>query len=85
MMISSLQGQFMQALVHTTRAKRILEIGCFTGSSALWMAQGFQNYHESQLITLDMDYKAAEIARSYFKKVPYGNAIQLIIGPAMET
>lgn len=84
MMVSSLQGQFMQALVHAMKAARILEIGCFTGSSALWMSKGFQDPDKSLLITLEIDPKAAEIANYYFKRVSHGKSIHLILDDAIK-
>jgi caffeoyl-CoA O-methyltransferase len=85
MMVSELQGLFMKTLISQRNVRRILEIGCFTGSSALWMAQGFREYSASKLITLELDVKAAEIAKKYFDRMNYKHCIELIIGPAKET
>ena len=85
MMVSSLQGQFMQALIHTTKARRVLEIGCFTGTSALWMSQGFQDPDKSHLITLEINPRVAEIAIAYFKRIPHGRCIRLILDEASKT
>lgn len=83
MQVGNLEGTFLKLLVTATHAKRILEIGTFTGYSALRMAEGLPQW--GQLITCDIDEAAAAIAREYWKRSHHGKKIQLKLGPALET
>ncbi len=83
MQVGHLEGTFLKLLVTATHAKRILEIGTFTGYSALRMAEGLPQ--GGQLITCDIDETATAIAREYWKKSHHGKKIQLKLGPALET
>ncbi|VXC45221.1 O-methyltransferase MdmC [Pseudomonas sp. 8AS] len=77
------QGQFMALLVQLTGAKRILEIGTFTGYSALCMAAAMPA--DGQLICCDLpgDYNA--IARRYWQEAGLLERIDLRLAPALET
>jgi caffeoyl-CoA O-methyltransferase len=70
-------------LVRLTVARRVLEIGMFTGYSALMMAEGLPE--DGRLITCDVDPKAELIARRYFAESPHGHKIEVRMGPALET
>src|SRR5262249_45796033 len=83
MQVGRLEGQFLKMLVRLTGARRILEIGMFTGYSALMMAEGLPD--DGHLITCDVDSKAEAIARRYFNESPNGHKIEIRIGPALET
>lgn len=83
MQVGHLEGAFLRLLVRMVRAKRVLEIGTFTGYSALVMAEGLPN--DGELITLDIDPKATEIAKKYWLKSPHGKKIKLILGDALES
>lgn len=77
------QGQFMALLVQLTGARRILEIGTFTGYSALCMAAAMPA--DGQLICCDLpgDYNA--IARRYWFEAGLAERIELRLAPALET
>jgi predicted O-methyltransferase YrrM len=77
------QGQFMALLVQLTGAKRILEIGTFSGYSALCMAAAMPA--DGQLICCDLpgDYNA--IARRYWYEAGLLERIELRLAPALET
>ncbi|MWV13070.1 SAM-dependent methyltransferase [Pseudomonas sp. R-28-1W-6] len=77
------QGQFMALLVQLSGAKRILEIGTFTGYSALCMAAAMPA--DGQLICCDLpgDYNA--IARRYWYEAGLAERIELRLAPALET
>lgn len=77
------QGQFMALLVQLTGARRILEIGTFTGYSALCMAAAMPA--DGQLICCDLpgDYNA--IARRYWQEAGLLERIELRLAPALET
>ena len=83
MQISPDQGQFMALLVKLTGARRILEIGSFTGYSALVMAQALP---ESGSITAcDLSEEYAATARRYWKEAGVAGRIDLRLGPAADT
>jgi caffeoyl-CoA O-methyltransferase len=83
MQVGRIEGRFLKMLVRLTGARRILEIGMFTGYSALMMAEGLPE--DGKIITCDVDPKAEAIARRYFSESPYGHKIEIRMGPALET
>lgn len=83
MQVDVVEGRFLKMLVSLTGARTILEIGTFTGYSALMMAEGLPD--DGRLITCEVDPKAEAIARRYFSESPHGNKITLRMGPALET
>ena len=83
MQVGHLEGGFLRLMVKITRAKRVLEIGTFTGYSALAMAEGLPP--GSRLITCDLDPVATRIARAAWGKSPHGKKITLELGPALQT
>src|SRR6185295_14962375 len=83
MQVGRLEGGFLKMLVRLTGARRVLEIGMFTGYSALMMAEGLPD--DGRLITCDVDPKAEAIASRYFAESPHGRKIEIRIGPALET
>jgi caffeoyl-CoA O-methyltransferase len=76
-------GKILKLLVQLTGARRVLEIGMFTGYSALMMAEGLPE--DGHLITCDINPKAEEIARRYFAESPHGRKIEIRMGPALKT
>src|SRR2546423_5804148 len=83
MQVDAIEGRFLKMLVRLTGARTILEIGTFTGYSALMMAEGLPD--DGRLITCEVDPKAEAIARRYFSESPHGSKITLRMGPALET
>src|SRR5882672_6585637 len=83
MQVGHLEGAFLRLLVRLTRARRILEIGTFTGYSALVMAEGLPK--NGRLITCDIDPESTGIARRYWAGSPHGKKITLQLGPALNT
>jgi caffeoyl-CoA O-methyltransferase len=83
MQVDAIEGRFLKTLVRLTGARTILEIGMFTGYSALMMAEGFPE--DGHLITCEIDPKAEAIARKYFAESPNRNKITIRMGPALET
>ena len=83
MQVGRIEGAFLRILVRMLQAKRILEIGMFTGYSALSMAEALREGGE--LITCDVNPKAEEVARRYFAQSPHGKKIHVRMGPALET
>ncbi len=83
MMVGPIEGALLRLLVRLTAAKRVLEIGMFTGYSALAMAAALPE--DGQLITCDVNPGTSEIARRYFASSPHGHKIEIKLGPATET
>lgn len=76
-------GQALKMLVHMSKAKRILEIGMFTGYGALSMAEGLPE--DGRLVACELEPYLKEFAQPIFDKSPHGKKITVKIGSAMET
>jgi len=83
MLSGQLEGTLLKMLIASTRARRVLEIGTFTGFASQMMAAALPE--DGELITCDIDPKAIEIARSFFERSPHGRRISLREGRALET
>ena len=83
MLSGQMEGTLLQTLVAALGARRVLEIGTFTGFSAQMMAAALPA--DGALITCDVDPKAIAIARTFFERSPHGHKITLREGPALET
>jgi caffeoyl-CoA O-methyltransferase len=83
MLCGQVEGQFLQMLVAMSGARRVLEIGTFTGFSALMMASGLPE--SGVLITLELSAEHAEFARGYFARSEHGGKIRQLEGPALDT
>jgi predicted O-methyltransferase YrrM len=83
MQISPEQGQFMALLVKLTGAKRILEIGVFTGYSSIAMAEALPD--DGVLTALDMDKEWTSIARRYWQLAGVSDKVDLRLGPALNS
>lgn len=83
MQVGRIEGQFLKMLVRLTRAKNILEIGMFTGYSALMMAEALAE--NGKLITCEISPDSETMAKSYFAKSPHGHKIEVRMGPALDT
>ncbi len=83
MLTGPLEGTFLKLMVKVTGAKRVLEIGMFTGYSALSMAEGLPT--DGKLITLEISPQCVEVAKRYFEKSAHGKKIEIIEGPALDS
>lgn len=83
MLCGKLEGRFLKLLAQLVNARRVLEIGMYTGYSALSMAEALPS--DGKLITLDVDPRAEEFAKRYFAKSPHGHKIEIIMGPALDS
>ncbi|MAU56461.1 MAG: methyltransferase [Dehalococcoidia bacterium] len=83
MMSGDSVGNFLKFLVQINHCKRILEIGTFTGYSALMMASALPE--DGELITCDVNSKTSKIAQNHWNKSPHGGKIKLILGEALNT
>jgi caffeoyl-CoA O-methyltransferase len=77
------QGQFMQLLAWTIGARRYLEIGVFTGYSALAMALALPD--DGRIVACDVNEEYAAVARRYWKRAGVAQKIDLRIAPALDT
>jgi len=83
MQISPEQGQFMALLVELLGVRRILEIGTFTGYSALVMSLALPA--EGHIDTCDVDPETTAVAKRYWQEAGQGEKITLHLGPALES
>ncbi|MEE2886800.1 MAG: class I SAM-dependent methyltransferase [Planctomycetota bacterium] len=83
MQVGRVEGRFLKMMVQVIGAGRILELGTFSGYSALSMASALPA--DGMLITCDMDPEVTAVARRYFDESPWGDKIQIRLGPAIET
>lgn len=83
MLSGHLEGQALKMFVYMSRAQSILDIGMFTGYSALAMAEALPE--KGRLIACEVDKYVAEFAKNLFQGSPHGAKIQVEIGGALET
>lgn len=83
MQIASEQGQFMALLVRLMKAKKTLEVGVFTGYSALAVALALPE--NGKIVACDVSEEYTAIARRYWEKAGVASKIDLRIAPALET
>ncbi|PIQ25990.1 methyltransferase [bacterium (Candidatus Blackallbacteria) CG17_big_fil_post_rev_8_21_14_2_50_48_46] len=83
MLTGQLEGTLLRFLVQLSQARRVLEIGTFTGFSALCMAEGLPE--DGELITCDINPESTRLAQKSWAQSPHGKKIQLKMGPALET
>ncbi|MBI5362320.1 MAG: class I SAM-dependent methyltransferase [Planctomycetes bacterium] len=83
MLTGRVEGRFLKLLALLVRPRLVVEVGTFTGYSALSMAEALAD--DARLITCDIDPDAAEVARAAFARSPHGRKIELRLGPALDT
>jgi len=83
MLTGHLEGRFLKMLVAISGARRILEIGTFTGYSALSMAEALPA--DGRIISCEIDERHAELARRHIAGSPFADKIEVRLGPAIET
>ena len=83
MLSGQLVGNLLQMLVFATGAKRVLEIGMFTGFSAQMMAAALPD--DGKLITCDINPKTIALGKSFFERSADGGKIEVREGPALDT
>jgi caffeoyl-CoA O-methyltransferase len=82
MLSGHMQGNFLNMLSHMIRPKQILEIGTYTGYSAVCLSQGLQE--NGKLHTIDVNEELEKMVRGYFKEGGMENKINYYIGDAMQ-
>lgn len=83
MLSGHVEGAFLRMLVAVTRARSVLEVGMFTGYSALAMAEALPA--TGRLVACELDERAVAVAREAFAASPAGGLVDVRLGPALET
>ncbi len=83
MMVGVLEGAFLNFLVYLTRAKRVLEVGTFTGWSSIAMARALPP--DGSIVTCDVNEETTAVARRYAEEAGVADRIEFRVGPGVET
>ena len=83
MIVGPLEGAFLKMMAQLVGARRVLEIGMFTGYSALCFAEALPA--DGTVVTCEVDEVSAALARQYFARSPLGKKIEIRMGPALDT
>lgn len=83
MLSGHLEGQVLKMFIYMTRAQKVLDIGMFTGYSALAMAEALPE--NGNLVACEVDAYVADFAQALFDKSPHGSKIHVQLGGALET
>ncbi len=83
MISGQMVGKFLQSIIRMIAAQKIVEVGTFTGYSALQMAEAIPL--DGEIHTCELMKKHAETAQSFFDKSDYGKKITIHQGPALES
>lgn len=77
-MVGRIEAQMLKMIARFGKAKRVLDIGTFTGYSALAFAESLPT--DGQVVTIEADHKTAEVARKCFSASKHGGKIRLMEG-----
>jgi caffeoyl-CoA O-methyltransferase len=83
MLTGTVEGRFLELLVYMSGAKRVLELGTYSGYSSLSMAAALPA--GGRIDTCEVEERHAEVARRYIERSPYADRIEIHMGPALET
>ena len=83
MIVWPLEGAFLKMMTQLVQATRVLEIGMFTGYSALCFAEALPA--DGTVLTCEVDEGTAALARQYFARSPIGKKIEVRMGLALDT
>lgn len=83
MLSGHVEGQTLKMFIHMTKAKKVLEVGMFTGYSALAMAEALPP--DGELVACEVDPYTAEFGQTAFQQSPHGAKIRVEVGPALLT
>jgi caffeoyl-CoA O-methyltransferase len=83
MIVGPLEGAFLKMMTQLVQATSVLEIGMFTGYSALCFAEALPA--DGTVLTCEVDEASAALARRYFARSPIGKKIEVRMGPALDT
>lgn len=82
MLSGHVQGRILSTFSHMLRPKRILEIGTYTGYSAICMAEGLAE--DGKLITIDINEELEDMVHDYVARSGFEDKIELVIGNAVD-
>jgi len=83
MLTGPIEGRLLEQLVFVSGARRVLELGTYSGYSSLSMAAALPP--DGRIDTCEVDERHAEVARRYIARSPYADRITVHLGPALET
>lgn len=83
MLVGEMEGSLLGFLIRSLKVNRVLEIGTYTGYSALCMAENLPEAGE--LITLDIDDDLTSFSKKHWSESTHGSKINKVVGPALET
>jgi caffeoyl-CoA O-methyltransferase len=83
MLSGPVEGRLLEMLVHVAGAKRVLELGTYSGYAAMSMASALPD--GGRIITCELDPERAEFARRHMDESPHGDRIEIRVGPALDT
>ena len=83
MIVVLLEGAFLKMMAQLVQATSVLEVGMFTGYSALCFAEALPA--DGTVLTCELDEEPAALARQYFARSPIGKKIEVRMGPALDT
>jgi caffeoyl-CoA O-methyltransferase len=83
MLTGTVEGRFLELLVYASGARRVLELGTYSGYSSLSMAAGLPE--GGRIDTCEISEQHVEVARRYIERSPYADRITVHLGPALET
>jgi caffeoyl-CoA O-methyltransferase len=83
MLTGTIEGRFLEFIVHMTGARRILELGTFSGYSAISMAAALPS--DGRIDTCEVEEEHAAVARRYIEEAGYADRISIHMGPALDT
>ena len=83
MICGHIVGNFLQSIILMSQAKRIVEVGMFTGFSALKMAESLPD--DGEIHTCELMDKHVQTARSFFDRSDHGSKITIYSGPALKS
>ena len=82
MLIGKMEASFLGFLLRSIDAKRVLELGTFTGYSALAMAENLPD--NGEVITVDINQSTVELAQSFWSKSLHGKKIKSLLGSGLD-
>ncbi|CAC5420577.1 unnamed protein product [Mytilus coruscus] len=83
MMSGNLEGYVLKFLVSASKSKNVLEVGMFTGCSALGMAEVMPD--DGKVVTCELDPYLVDLARKFMDRSPHGKKVEILTGPAIES
>ena len=83
MLTGTVEGRFLELLVHGLQAKRVLEVGTFSGYGTLSMAAGLPP--DGRIDSCEISEQHAEVARRYIERAGYSDRVTVHVGPALES